>query len=142
MLLTSGHEPLQSIQLNPNTGKKIKLQKLNVPIKLTVACYENLQHNLQHHNVKRENERLHLPVHVDNAVAYSTVCIFYGGASWAEIQRHRFAAETQKQDNGSFFFKTPHHQVQAGQETSILPKAPLLSLPSASIATITDCLFI
>lgn len=31
---------------------------------------------------------------------------------------------------------------QDTQETSFLPKAPLFSLPSASTAMITDCLFI
>lgn len=61
-----------------------------------------------------DRERLHLPVHVDNAEGVS---MLYGGASWASIQRHRFTAQAQRQDerdNGSFFFKTPHHQVQAG----------------------------
>lgn len=71
---------------------------------------------------------LYLPVHADKAGAYS---MLYGRSSWAGIQRHRFTAQAQKQDerdNGSFFFKTPHHQVQAGHLGDQHPaKGPIVS---------------
>lgn len=56
--------------------------------------------------------------------------MLYGRSSWAWIQRHRFTAQAQKQekrDNGSFFFKTPHHQVQAGHSGDQHPtKGPIV----------------
>lgn len=43
---------------------------------------------------KIKTERLFLPAHVDEVVAFSTVCTLYGGSSWVEIHRHCLAIET------------------------------------------------
>lgn len=81
----------------------------------------------------KDNERMCLPVHGNNAGSYT---MFYGRPSWAGIQGHCFITHGQKQDdrdNGSFFFKplTTKYR-QDTQETSILPKA-LLFLQSARL---------
>lgn len=93
---------------------------------------------------QKDNGKLYLPVHVDEAGAFS---VLYGRSSWAGIQRHRFTAQAQKQDerdNGSFFFKTPHHQVQAGHSGDQHPaKGPIVRpATSACLSMTTDCLFI
>lgn len=92
--------------------------------KPTITCY------VQHHSEKNDNERLYLPLHVDKAAAYFTL---YGRASWAGIQRHRFTGQAQKEDerdNGSFFFKTPHYQVQTGHSGDQHPaKGPIVPQP-------------
>lgn len=87
------------------------------------------QDNLHHRNGKKGSERLYLPVHVNKAVAYS---ILHGGVSWVGIHRLCFTAQAQKdeRDNGSFLFKTPHHQVQAGHSGDQRPaKGPIVPQP-------------
>ena len=63
---------------------------------------------------------------------YLTYSIHHSGASWTGIQRFCFTAQAQRDDtdNGSFLFKTPHHQVQSGHSGDQHPaKGPIVPQP-------------